>query len=258
MNIKIKGINVYYEVSGEGKDVLILHGWGANTEVMKKAAESFEGKMRVFNLDLPGFGKSEEPLEDDWDIYTYGDFVKEFVQAVGIVKPVILAHSFGGRIALILAGKGLIDINKMILTGCAGIKPVYGPLKKLKMKAFRLAKKLLRKIGLLSEKMEEKIKSRHGSTDYMNADKKMREIMVRTVNEDLKYLLSDIRVPCLLVWGEGDDATPLADGKTMERLIPDAGLVVMPGSGHFAFLENAPWFGNIVRSFCAKEMEENE
>ena len=68
--------------------------------------------------------------------------------------------------------------------------------------------------------------------------------------------MPDIDAPTLLVWGENDDATPLSDGKTMEKLIPDAGLIVMPDSGHFAFLENIGWFSNIVRNFCAKDMEE--
>jgi len=256
LNIKIKGINIYYEVSGEGKDLIILHGWGTSSQVMQTAAQSFEGKMRVYNIDLPGFGKSQEPAEDDWNIYTYADFVKDFCEALGIVKPVVLAHSFGGRIALILAGKKLIDINKMILTGCAGIKPKRGPGYYIKVYSYKLGKKFGKLFGKLSPGYEEKLKKKHGSADYAAASDKMRAVMVRTVNEDLKYLLPEINVPCLLVWGEKDDATPLSDGQLMEKLIPDSGLVTMPDSSHYAFLENAAWFGNIVRSFCKKEMEE--
>lgn len=254
--MEIKGIKVHCEVSGEGLPVLILHGWGASSEVMRAAANSFEGKMKVYNLDLPGFGKSEEPREDNWDIYAYADFVKEFCRKNVIENPVVLAHSFGGRIALILAGKKLININKMILTGCAGIKPKRGADYYFKVYSYKLAKKAARVLGAFSKDNEEKIKKKYGSADYAGASEKMRGVMVRTVNEDLKYLLPEIAVPCLLVWGENDDATPLADGKLMEKLIPDAGLAVMPGSGHFAFLENSAWFADIVRSFCAKEMEE--
>ena len=256
MNIEVKGINVNYEVSGEGRDVLILHGWGTSAELMRPAAESFEGKMKVYNLDLPGFGQSEEPREDNWDIYAYADFVKEFCEKAGVVNPVVLAHSFGGRIALILAGKKLIPINKMILTGCAGIKPKRGADYYIKVYSYKLAKKIGRFIGKLKPGYEEKMKKKFGSADYAGASNKMRAVMVRTVNDDLKYLLPEIDVPCLLVWGEKDDATPLSDGQLMEKLIPDSGLVVMPESSHYAFLENAAWFGNIVRSFCSKEMEE--
>ncbi len=258
MDITVKGIKVHCEVTGEGAPVLILHGWGTSSEVMKSAAQSFEGKMKVFSLDLPGFGQSEEPVEDHWDIYSYADFVMEFCREADIVKPVILAHSFGGRIALILAGKKMMDINKLILTGCAGIKPKRGADYYIKVYSYKLGKKLSKVFGKLSPGYEEKLKQKHGSADYAAASNKMRAVMVRTVNEDLKYLLPEINVPCLLVWGENDDATPLSDGKLMEKLIPDSGLVVMPDSGHYAFLENGVWFGNIVRSFCEKEMEENK
>ena len=258
MHINVKGINAYYEMSGEGRDVLILHGWGADSKVMRRAAESFEGKMRVITLDLPGFGKTQEPLEDDWDIYTYADFVIKFCKKMTITSPVIVAHSFGGRIALILAGKKLIDINKMVLTGCAGIKPKRGADYYIKVYTYKLSKKLTRFVSKLFPSFEEKMKKKLGSSDYASASDKMRAIMVRTVNEDLTYLLEDIDVPCLLVWGENDDATPLSDGKLMEQKIRDSGLVVMPGKGHYAFLENAAWFSTILRNFCSKEMEEQK
>ncbi len=258
MDITVKGIKVHCEVTGEGAPVLILHGWGTSSEVMKTAADSFEGKMKVYNLDLPGFGQTEEPREEDWNIYTYADFVKEFCCKAGIENPVVLAHSFGGRIALILAGRKMMGINKMILTGCAGIKPKRGADYYIKVYSYKLGKKVSKALGKLSPGHEEKLKQKHGSADYAAASNKMRGVMVRTVNEDLKYLLPEIDVPCLLVWGENDDATPVSDGKLMEKLIPDSGLVVMPGSGHYAFLENGAWFGNIVRSFCAKEMEEQK
>lgn len=255
MNIEVKGVNVNYEVSGEGKDVLVLHGWGTDLTVMKSVAEAFEGKMRVFSLDLPGFGKSAEPTEEDWDVYTYAGFVKEFSTAVGIKNPVVVAHSFGGRIALILAGKKLMDINKMVLTGCAGIKPKRGADYYIKVYSYKLGKKAVGLLGKVSSGLEEKMKKKLGSADYAGASNKMRAVMVRTVNEDLTYLLKEIDVPCLLVWGENDDATPLSDGKLMEKLIPDAGLVVMPDSGHYAFLENRGWFGNILRNFCGNDMK---
>ncbi|MBE7059487.1 MAG: alpha/beta hydrolase [Ruminococcaceae bacterium] len=256
MDININGMNVHYEVSGSGKDAIILHGWGTNLEVMRPAAKCFDEKMKVYNIDLPGFGGSDEPCADDWDIYSYADFIAEFVKKLGIERPVILAHSFGGRIALILAGKKLIRVNKLILTGCAGIKPKRGIDYYAKVYTYKLSKKAAGFLKLFSKDFEEKMKKKYGSADYASASDKMRAVMVRAVNEDLTYLLPEIDVPTLLVWGENDDATPLSDGKTMERLIPDAGLIVMPESGHYAFLQNIGWFSNIVRNFCGKDMEE--
>ncbi len=252
MNITLKGMNVHYEVSGEGKDVIILHGWGANTGVMKPIADGIGGKLKVYNIDLPGFGGSDEPATDDWDIYSYADFVAEFVKETGIVKPIVIAHSYGGRIALILAGKKLIDINKMVLTGCAGIVPKRGPDYYFKVYSYKLSKKIF---GLFGGRNVEKMKKKLGSSDYASASEKMRRVMVRAVNEDLKYLMPEISVPTLLIWGEKDDATPLSDGQTMEKLIPDSGLVVMPGATHFAFLEQSAWFNSIVNNFLQKDME---
>ncbi|MBQ3054431.1 MAG: alpha/beta hydrolase [Clostridia bacterium] len=222
---------------------------------MKSAQDAFLGKMKVYNIDLPGFGQSDEPVEDNWDIYSYAELIKDFALLLDIDNPVILAHSFGGRIALILAGKKMLDINKMILTGCAGIVPKRGIDYYFKVYTYKLSKKIMK---LLGNKNIEKMKRKLGSEDYAGASEKMRRVMVRAINEDLKYLMPDISVPCLLIWGDKDDATPLSDGQTMEKLIPDAGLVVMEGSGHFAFLEQSGWFGNIIRSFCEKEMEESK
>lgn len=256
MKINIKGMNISYEVSGQGKPVIILHGWGASLKVMKSVADAFEGKMMVYNIDLPGFGESDEPKEDGYDVYSYAEVIKEFTQKLEIKNPVIVAHSFGGRIALVLAGKKLIDVSKLILTGSAGIVPKRGADYYIKVYSYKLMKKIIKLFGRFSENLAEKLKKKGGSEDYATASEKMRGVLVRAVNEDLKYLMPEITAPCLLIWGEKDDAAPLADGKTMEKLIPDAGLVVMPGAGHFAFLEKAAWFGEILRNFCSKEMEE--
>ncbi len=256
MQINIDGMNIHYEITGKGSDVLILHGWGTSGALMKPVADVFDNKMRVISLDLPGFGESDEPKTDDYDIYSYSEFVKKFCESVGVENPVIVAHSFGGRIALILAGKNMIKINKMVLTGCAGIKPRRNLVYYVKVYSYKISKKVLNIFDKINPSMLEKFKKKKGSADYAAASDKMRKVLVRTVNEDLKYLLKNISVPTLLVWGEKDDATPLSDGKLMEKLIPDSGLVVMPGSTHYAFLENIGWFANILRSFCSKEMEE--
>ena len=82
----------------------------------------------------------------------------------------------------------------------------------------------------------------------------MRAILSKVVNEDLTHLLPKIKAPALLFWGNLDTATPLSDAKTMEKLIPDAGLVTVAGAGHYAFLENTPLFLRVVESFLSKEI----
>ena len=100
-----------------------------------------------------------------------------------------------------------------------------------------------------AKKRIEAERARRGSADYAAASPMMRSILSKCVNEDLKRALPSIKAPTLLIWGENDTATPLSDAKTMERLIPDAGLVSFPGCGHYSFLDNPVQFAAVLRSF---------
>ncbi|MDR0649716.1 MAG: alpha/beta hydrolase, partial [Synergistaceae bacterium] len=95
----------------------------------------------------------------------------------------------------------------------------------------------------------ERWRMKNGSEDYRNATPRMRECLVKAVNEDLTRHLPEIKCPTLLIWGENDAATPLADAKIMERLIPDAGLVALKNAGHYPFLDQGYAFGKVLDSF---------
>ncbi len=93
-----------------------------------------------------------------------------------------------------------------------------------------------------------------GSADYRNSSPRMRAVMSRCVNEDLRGVMPAIKASTLLVWGEKDTATPLSDARRMEKLIPDAGLVSFPGCGHYSFLDNPIGFRAVLREFLKKEL----
>ncbi len=96
----------------------------------------------------------------------------------------------------------------------------------------------------------EKFYKRFGSDDYQDASGIMRKILVRVVNENLKPLLKDIKAPTLLIWGgDEDDATPLYMGKIMEKEIPDSGLVVLEGTGHYSYLDDYYRFVRVLNAF---------
>ena len=254
MIVNIDGIDINYEVTGEGADVLVLHGWGANIQAVAPVVNSLMGKMRVWAIDFPGFGKSTLPPEN-WDVYSYAELVKKFTEIMGIEKPVLIGHSFGGRVCIILAGKKMIDINKIVLVDAAGIKPKRGAGYYAKVYSYKVAKKVASLIGKFSKQTEENIKSLFGSSDYKNANPVMRTVMVRVVNEDLKYLLPQIEESTLLIYGSEDDATPVSDAKIMEKLIPDSGLVVLEGAGHFSYIDKAAQFGAVLRKFLENDMK---
>lgn len=248
--IDIDGLKVAYEVSGSGAQaVVVMHGWGCRARTMALPAEAAATSgTTVYNLDLPGFGDSPEP-ESVWGVDDYARLVEEFCRRLKIVRPILIGHSFGGRLAIIIASR--TPVAKVILIDAAGIKPRRSARYYIKVYSFKFAKKV---VPLLvgknkGDEIIDRWRGKAGSSDYASASPKMRAIMSRVVNEDLSHLLSSIKAPTLLIWGERDTATPLRDAKTMERLIPDAGLVSYPEAGHYSFLDRPAQTRAVIENF---------
>ncbi len=249
-HLDVDGQQVAYQKRGSGRQaVVVMHGWGcrASTVDLLAGAATTAGTT-VYNLDLPGFGDSPEPTQV-WSVYDYARCVRRFCEKLGLERPVLMGHSFGGRLAIILGGQ--IDPAKVILVDAAGIKPRRTLKYYFKVYSFKLAKRLA-PIFLGRERggrLIEKMRGRSGSSDYASASPRMRAIMSRVVNEDLSALAPAIKAPTLLIWGAKDTATPLADAKKLEKLIPDAGLVVYPEAGHYSFLERPGQTAAVIQSF---------
>ena len=92
-----------------------------------------------------------------------------------------------------------------------------------------------------------------GSEDYRNASPTMKKTMVNVLNEDLREYLPNIKQPTLLIWGTNDTATPITDAETMEKLIPNAGLVRIKGGTHYAFIEQAQYVNSIIKNYIDNE-----
>lgn len=248
-NIEISGQRVHFEESGEGRPLILMHGWGCNLTTVRSIAATASRTHRVLNLDMPGFGQSPEP-DSVWDIDQYTELVNRFIDHLHLERPILAGHSFGGRVAIQLASQRK-DIDAVVLIDAAGIKPRRSLKYYYKVYTFKAAKRLSHLL-LGREKAEqriERIRASRGSSDYANASPRMRAIMSKVVNHDLTACLPKITAPALLIWGENDTATPLADAKKMERLIPDAGLVSFPGCGHYSFLDNPAQFAAVLHSF---------
>lgn len=248
--IEVNGLKVHYEIYGEGKEILVLHGWGANTSTCASITKQLSSHFKVIALDFPGFGESQEP-QSVWGTAEYAGFVRQFLDMLNIFKPILIGHSFGGRVILYLTGKLNVQAHKIVLIDSAGIRPKRSLSYYYRVYSFKLMKNMVRL--LFSKKTSEEIitraRSKHGSSDYKNASGIMRSVLVKTVNEDMRRYLPEINAPVLLVWGENDTDTPVSDGKLMEKLIPDAGLVVLKNAGHFSYLDKACDFNIIVDHF---------
>lgn len=242
------GGKVRYVESGEGSPVIIMHGWGCNSSTMSLFERTAAEQHKVYNIDLPGFGGSDEP-DGDWGVCEYTAMLEEFVSALGIVNPVILGHSFGGRIGILYSSRNKVD--KLVLVDAAGIKPRRSAKYYLKIYSFKLAKRVCPLIfgKNRGEKIIERMRLSRSSSDYASASPVMRRVLSKSVNQDLRRFMPSISAPTLLIWGELDTATPLSDAKIMNRLIPDSGLVVFPGAGHFSFVDNPYQSAAVVRRF---------
>ena len=248
-HIEVNGTDVHYTVDGEGKPLVLMHGWGCCTSTLASIERTALESRKVVNIDFPGHGKSAEPPAV-WGVEEYTRVLEAIVEAERLEKPALLGHSFGGRVGILYASRHP-DVEKLILVDAAGIKPRRSLRYYLKVYSFKAIKKLY---YLLygKERAEIKLDSRRakvGSSDYANASPRMRAILSKVVNEDLKAEMPKIKAPTLLIWGENDTATPLADAKYMESHIPGAGLVASPGCGHYSFLDNPVQFAAVLRSF---------
>lgn len=249
MNINIDGLNINYIDEGEGSNVLLLHGWGGSIQVMMPIVNILKNKFRVVTLDLPGFGESDTPSKA-WDSYDYAEFIKKFIENIGLNDIILFGHSHGGRISIILSSKYNF-IKKLLLIDSSGIIPKRKLMYHIKVKSFKLLKKvyMLFSRGKSSEEKLEKFYKKFGSVDYKESNGIMRQTMVKVINDNLVDLLPSIKVPTLLLWGENDEDTPLYMGKMMEEKIPDSGLIIFKNAGHYSYVDCYEQFKAVVLTF---------
>lgn len=236
MVLEIDGINIYYELNiGEGVPIVILHGWGASTVAMKGIFNFLTAQNKtVYSIDFPGFGYSSEP-PPYWGTQQYAKIIDDFISLLKIDSPIVIGHSFGGRVAIILASQKLV--SKLILVDSAGVKPKFSLKKKLKIWVYKIKKKLkLNTVG-------------SGSSDYKNLSSNMKSVFVKVVNTHLNKYLKNIQVPTLLIWGKDDKETPLYMAKKINKLISGSGLVILNNCGHFCFADNYVAFCKIISAF---------
>lgn len=250
MLINIKDLNINYIVEGEGSPIIVLHGWGCNIETVRSIVNILNDRYRVYALDLPGFGKSDEPKEAI-DSFEYTEIVREFMKKMKIEKASFIGHSFGGKLSIIMGAKYPELVDKIVLVDSSGLIPKRGPKYYIKVYSFKALRYIYTHFFFWI-KDEDRMKSfykKFGSDDYQASQGVMRRILVKVVNENLKALLKEIKAPTLIIWGENDDATPLYMAKTMEKEIEDSGLVVFEGAGHYAFLDDYSRFRAVINAF---------
>ena len=237
---KINNVDINYIDYGKGKNTFVLlHGWGQNIEMMKPIGDKLQKENRVIIVDLPGFGFTKEP-DTIWSMYDYADCIHNLLEAIKVKNPIMIGHSFGGKISLIYASK--YETQKLVLFG----SPFKQEIKKLSLKT-RILKKLKNVPGL--NKFENFAKKHIGSRDYKQASEFMRKILVEHVNLDITEDVKKIKCPTLIVWGTNDLEVPIQRAYELEDLISDSAVIPYEGCTHYAYLERLGQTVNIIKNF---------
>lgn len=222
-----------YRAQGEKSPVvLFLHGWGGNLKSFEGAYKSVKGLgISCVNFAFPS------SVPSGWGVYEYAACVRDFMIEQGIDRPIIVGHSFGGRVAIILAAQGLAE--KIVLVDSAGLKPKFSLRKKIRIARYHHRVKCGKSLDGF------------GSSDYNNVDGDMRKVFVRIVNTHLDRLLPYIKCETLIFWGKRDRDTPPYMAKRLHRGIAGSTLVMADG-GHYSYIDSQYRFNLLLKNFITE------
>lgn len=217
---------------------MFLHGYLADRNSFYQQIKFFERDFEVFAPDFKGFGENTQ-MEYPYSLDDYVQDLKEYMYKNAITQPHVVAHSFGGRVALKSASMNEQIFDKLVLTGCAGMKPKVTLKKIAKKTAFSLLKTFVPK---------QKLKKFY-SSDYLALDSVMKQSFIKIVSEHLDKELANIKNPTLLIFGNRDKQTPIYMAERLKKGIKDSKLIIFENAGHFCFLDKPIKFNVEVKEF---------
>ena len=229
---------IFAEVEGDRR-ILALHGWG-------RRGADFGSALRGLGYvapDLPGFGASPAPPEAI-GAEGYALALQPIVESLA-PEAILVGHSFGGRIAAVLAAAHPERFSGVILTGVPLLKGAASSKSPLFYRLGRWA----HRHSLLPEATMERLRSRYGSHDYRSAHGVMRDVLVKAVNEQYADFLPRLKTPVILLWGAEDSEVPVAVAEKAAMAIPDARLQVVAGAGHLLPVTHPGELRQAVESF---------
>jgi pimeloyl-ACP methyl ester carboxylesterase len=232
--------------------IVVLHGWGAHIEAVAPILAALDGAPDLIALDLPGFGESEPP-DQAWDVDSYARFMIHFLDELAVDRAHLVGHSHGGRVSIALAADEPERVGRLLLIDSAGIRPKRGWKYRRRVAVAKLGRLIAKVGGGPGRRLQERMRARVASRDYLEASEAMRGTFRAVVAADLADRLPRIGASTLLVWGDQDEDTPLWMADRMEKLIPDAGLVVLQGAGHYSYADAPGQFRAVARRFLLEQ-----
>ncbi len=237
--------NLHYEyakIDVNVPTIVLLHGWGGNYQSFLPIYSAFDG-YNILSLDFCGFGKSDKP-NPNFTIFSYAEVVASLLKHLNLTNVILVGHSFGGRVALILSESNKEIVKKLILIDSAGIKPRFSVKKTLKIFRYKFNKKLVEH-NLRNVKCLEKF----GSADYKMLSNDEKNVFSRVIKEDLSGFAKKIEQETLILWGENDKDTPLYMAKKLHKYIKSSKLFVVKSAEHFSYLDNPQIVIKIIKEF---------
>lgn len=246
MYFKYKDMKIYYEKTKTKKqNIIILPGWGDTRKTFTNIIESLKENNTIYILDYPSFGNSNK-LTKIKTIYDYKELIINFIKELDIENPIIIAHSFGGRITSLISNE--INIKKIILIDVAGIKRINIKTK-IKILTYKLLKLLTNLFPKNKEKLRKKLLNKFSSSDYKELDQIMKQTFKNIIKINLKNNYKNIKQETLILWGEKDIDTPLKDAYKLNNIIKNSALIIFKNSSHYSYLENEYQTIKILQSF---------
>ncbi len=235
-------------------DIIILHGWNLSGKRFEALSELLRASgHRVFAPDLPGFG-AEPPPAKPWHVVDYAEFLQSYIEKNRIHRPVIIGHSFGGRVALKFSQLYPDAVRALILTGTPGFSPV--PTKKLMF--FLVVSKIggmlfaLPMLNLMADRARRFLYYLAGAREFIRAEGTMGQTFKYVVQDDLTSAMAAIKIPCLLVWGEFDVIVPVSIARRMQESITTAVLKVIPEEDHGVPFKHPKIFMSYIKDFLRR------
>ena len=235
-----KNSKIFYRYINRNTDIVnvYLHGWGANYQSLYFCKDNFSNSALF--IDFPPFGKSDKEIKG-WTIFSYTTMVISLCEHLGIKKLNVFGHSFGGRVAILIAVFCKSRVNKLILIDSAGLKPRRKLSYYLKVWNYKIRKKLHMDV------------SRLGSCDYLALNRDMQKIFNNIVKTYLDEFLGNIEADTLIVYGKKDKTTPLYMARRLKRKIKHSHLEILDNCGHFCFNDDRYHFLKVINNFLLQE-----
>ncbi len=250
---KTNNINLYVEIKGEGKPLILLHGFGMSSYSFRHLIKPLSEKYKVYNFDLKGFGDSPKPDDDRYSAYDQAVLIQNYIKHNNLKNVTLLGHSYGGGIALALSQMNHKNIEKMILISPAAYKQTLPSL--IRKMQIPIIGYLAYHILPYSYKAKQSYKFAYcndvniNEKDINNTMENMQKQNATAIFYNASYDLipddidniskkySYIKIPTLIIWGDKDVIVKVKNGIRLKKQMKNAKLKIIKSCGHLPQLE---------------------